>query len=130
MTFWCYVVDFLRHLWELLGTVSILGIFWMVVSCCLYTTKNNNPDLDPFIYDKGRLWILLIDVALVVNWLIVGLVHPYNYALGLVFEESDTTCVWASLFVCGTIILIIKSVLILILYIRKCNIEKSKKDNT
>lgn len=127
MTFWCYVADFLRHLWVLASTVSILGIFWMGVSCCLYTTKNNNPDLDPFIYDKARLWILLIDVALVVNWLIVGLVSPYNYILETAFKESDSTCIWASLFVCGTIILIIKSVLILILYIRKCKIEKFKK---
>ena len=133
MTFWWYVVDFLRHIWALASTVSILGIFWMGVSCSLYTKKNNNPELDPFIYDRSRLWILLIDIALVVNWLIVGLVRPYNYILETVFEESDSTCIWASLFVCGTIILIIKSILILILYNRKCktfSLSKKRKVNS
>lgn len=133
MTFWLYVVDFLKFLWTLASTTSILGILWMGVSCSLYTRKNNDPDLDPFIYDKSRLWILLIDIALVINWLIVGLVHPYNYILENVFKESDSTYIWASLFVCGTIILVIKSVLILILYNRKCKIfslSKKKKVNS
>lgn len=130
MTFWWYVADFLRHLWALVSTVSILGILWMGICCCLYTRKNNDPSLDPFIYDKSRLWILLIDIALVINWLIVGLVRPYNYVLDNIFKESDTTCIWAALFVCGVIILIIKSVLILILYNRKCktfSLSKKKK---
>lgn len=129
MTFWQYVIDFLLHLWRFFTILSILGIIWFVISITLYRPKNN-PSW-PYIKDY-HISFLCIDIVLIVNYLIAGLIGFNVGQYKALFKEGveELTPIFAVLFVVGTVCMIIKIIMTIILYNKKCktfSFSKKKK---
>lgn len=129
MTFWQYVIDFLLHLWRFFTIFSILGIFWLGISIVLYRPKNNKcwPYLESY-----HIELLFIDVVLIVNYLIAGLIGFNVGQYKAFFKEDieDLTPLFAALFVMSIVFFVIKVIMTIILYNKKCktfSLSKKKK---
>jgi hypothetical protein len=119
MTFWQYVIDFLLHLWRFFTILSVLGIFWIALSIVLYRPKNN-PSW-PFV-ESYHIEFLCVDAVLIINYMIAGLLGFNVGQYKAFFKEGieDLTPLFAPLFVIGIICFVIKLIMTIILYNKKC----------